>query len=160
MVNKVEIIERPNTLIGKVTYGNDGVDAALLEKVDNELTQMAGEYVGWATDDLKKLQTLYDSLEAMPEELRKDAMPELFNVAHDMRGQGGSFGYPLVSSIANLLCNFIEKRQAFGAQEMTAIKLHLDALRMVISARMQGPGGNAGSNLLAGLAGVLNKIQK
>ena len=67
-------------------------------------------------------------------------MNGVFQVSHDIKGQGGSFGYDLMTAIGNELCRFIEKADKVGAGEIAAIKLHIDALKMVIAQDLKGTG--------------------
>ena len=38
---------------------------------------------------------------------RKAEAEQVFQIAHDIKGQGGSFGYDLMTLIANELCRLI-----------------------------------------------------
>jgi len=158
MAAVAEIIEAPNPLKMKVSYGPDGVDTAMLEKAEALIANLQGDFVVWVQDDLKKLQQHYDAAAALPVAERNQAMQEVFGVLHDMKGQGGSFGYPLVTSIANTLCRFMETRTAFGPHEMEAILLHINALRLVVADRLSGDGGTKGDKLLKGLDLVIQKF--
>src|SRR3546814_19092568 len=72
---------------------------------------------------------------------RDAALQDVHRVAHDMRGQGGSFGYPLVTRIAASLCRFVEMRgKDAGEAEMVVLRHHLAALRDVIGRRAEGEG--------------------
>ena len=158
MVAVAEIIEVPNPLKGKVSYGPDGVDAAMLEKAEAMIANLQGDFVVWVQEDLKKLQMHFDKASAQPPEDRAHAMQEVFGVLHDMKGQGGSFGFPLVTHIANTLCRFMETRTGFGPTEMSAVGLHINALRLVVAERLSGDGGMKGEKLIKGLELVLQKF--
>ncbi len=158
MVAVAEIIDVPNPLKGKVSYGPDGVDASMLEKAEALIANLQGDFVVWVQEDLKKLQQHYNTAAALPVEERAHAMKEVFGVAHDMKGQGGSFGFPLVTSIANNLCRFMETRTSFGQAETEAILLHISALKLVVAERLSGDGGIKGEKLLKGLELVLQKF--
>jgi hypothetical protein len=158
MASVAEIIDVPNPLKGKVSYGPDGVDAATLEKAEALIANLQGDFVVWVQDDLKRLQQYYDTAAGQPVEERAHAMKEVFGVLHDMKGQGGSFGFPLVTSIANQLCRFMETRTAFGPGEMEAISLCINAIRLVLAERMSGDGGPKGEKLLKGIELVIQKF--
>jgi hypothetical protein len=158
MVAVAEIIEVPNPLKMKVSYGPDGVDAAMLEKAEALIANLQGDFVVWVQEDLKKLQAHFDAANAQPEAERAQAMKEVFGVLHDMKGQGGSFGYPLVTTIANTLCRFMESITSYGPQEMQAILLHVNTLRLIVAERLSGDGGTKGEKLVKGLELVLQKF--
>jgi hypothetical protein len=158
MVAVAEIIEVPNTLKLKVSYGPDGVDAAMLEKAEALMANFQGDFVVWVQEDLKKLQQHFDAAAALPVEERGHAMKEVFGVLHNMKGQGGSFGFPLITSLANMLCRFMEKATTFGQPEMEAVNVCVNAIRLVVAERLAGDGGTKGEKLIKGIELVIQKF--
>lgn len=160
MVAVAEIIEVPNTLKMKVTYGPDGVDAAMLERAEALMANLQGDFVVWVQEDLKKLQQYFDAAIALPVEERDHAVKEVFGVLHNMKGQGGSFGYALVTQIANILCRFMETRTTFAQAEMDTVALCVNAIRLVVAERMSGDGGTKGEKLIKGIELVIQKFSQ
>ncbi|MBY0431428.1 MAG: phosphorelay protein [Rhodospirillales bacterium] len=155
--DKAEFIHPPNTLKSKVSYGPDGVDMDMLEKAEAVIANLQGSYLEWVQEDLTKLQALYSEA-AADESRRPEVFRKIFGISHDVKGQGGSFGYNLMTIIGNQLCRFIEGSKATGTSEMEVIKLHIDAMRLVIGQRLEGDGGKIGDNLVRGLQAVVSKI--
>ena len=114
-------------------------------------------YLEWVVEDLKKIEAAYSNLESAGSD-RKEEMNAVFQVAHDIKGQGGSFGYDLMTVIANELCRLIEKADKVGTGEVQAIKLHIDALKLVIAEDLKGTGGKEGEKMLAGLQKICDKL--
>ncbi len=110
-------------------------------------------------EDLKRIDEAYAALKAASGE-RKDELEEVFGVAHDMKGQGGSFGYDLITAIGNQLCRLIEKLEKAGDAEVNAIRVHIDAMKLVIAQKIKGDGGKAGDQILFGLEKVAEKLLK
>ena len=52
----------------------------------------------------------------------------------------------------------IEKIDTSGPGEIEAIKVHIDAMKLVIGEDMKGQGGKAGEEMLAGLQKVCDKL--
>ena len=158
MVAVAEIIEVPNTLKLKVSYGPYGVDAAMLEKAEALIANLQGDFVVWVQEDLKKLQQHFDAAMALPVEERGHAMKEVFGVLHNMKGQGGSFGFPLVTQLANMLCRFMETRTSFAQAEMETVLVCMNAIRLVVAERLSGDGGTKGEKLIKGIELVIQKF--
>ncbi|WP_142848580.1 Hpt domain-containing protein [Telmatospirillum sp. J64-1] len=157
-----EIIRPPNTLKSKVTYGPGGVDLDALEKAEAVIAGLKGSYLEWVQDDLVKLQEVYDRALAGQGDPR-DNLREIFRIAHDIKGQGGSFDYHLMTQVGNHLCRFIEAAEELvvtGKSELAVVKVHLDALRLIIAERREGDGGAEGQKMVAGLALVVEKYLK
>lgn len=154
-----EIITPPNTLKNKVSFSPNGVDLDMLEKAEQIIASLQGNYLEWVVEDLNKLQAHYDRAMADPGN-RAQAVADIFHVAHDVKGQGGSFGYHLMTAIGNQLCRFVENLPEAGPAELDVIKLHIDAMRLIIAERLEGTGGTAGERMVAGLQAVIAKVSK
>ncbi len=157
--SKPEFIQPPNTLKDKVSITSNGVDLEALEQAELLIAGMQDSYLEWVEDDLKKITELYQQAVAEVDN-RTKLFGDIFSVSHDVKGQGGSFNYPLMTMIGNLLCRFLERREGEPKEShMAIIKVHIDAMRLVISRRMEGDGGRTGDNLIRGLNAAVEKIQ-
>lgn len=158
--NKPEFIQPPSSLKDKVAITSNGVDLDALEQAEQLIAGMQDSYLEWVEEDLKKLATLYAQAQKETGS-RQPVFKDIFSVAHDVKGQGGSFNYPLMTIIGNLLCRFLERLEGQEPKEshMAIVKVHIDAMRLVISQRMEGEGGKVGDNLIRGLNAALSKIQ-
>jgi len=158
--DEIEIINPPNTLKNKVREGGPGaVDLATLERAEKAIAEMSDSYLEWVEEDLKRMDVAYKNLENA-EEPRKEEAEAVFQIAHDVKGQGGSFGYDLMTVIGNELCRLIERTESFGSAEVQAIKVHVDALKIVIQTGMKGDGGANGQALVDGIRKVGDKLYK
>ncbi len=158
--NDLQIINPPNTLRSKVGTGGPGaVDLKTLERAEAVIAEMADDYLKWAEDDLVKLEEAFASLAAGSGDAKAN-IDRVYHICHDMKGQGGSFGYTLMTAIGTLLCRYLEKLEAAGPEDHEVVRLHLDAMKLVIAQRMTGDGGQAGDALLVGLQQVAEKCGK
>ncbi len=156
--DKLEVINPPNTLKQKVGTGGPGaVDLEALQRAEEVITGMTGSYLNWVAEDLKKIDKAYSKL-ANAQGDGKAEMEGIFQVSHDIKGQGGSFGYDLMTAIGNELCRLIEKIDTPGPGEIEAIKVHVDAMKLVIGEDMKGQGGKTGEKMLSGLQQVCDKL--
>ena len=156
--DKLEVINPPNTLKQKVGTGGPGaVDLEALERAEEVIVGMTDSYLNWVAEDLKKIDEAYAKLVAATGD-RKKEIDAVFQVSHDIKGQGGSFGYDLMTALGNELCRLIEKIDKVGSGEIEAIKLHIDSMKLVIGEDMKGTGGKTGEKMLAGLQQVCDKI--
>ena len=158
MAKEAEIINAPNQLKNKVSVGGPGaVDADVLARAEMVITEMADQYLDWVKVDLEKLQAAYADLAAAGPGA-KDEVTRVFEVAHDMKGQGGSFGYDLITIIGNQVCRIIERSDTIGAAEIEAIGVHVNTMKLVITEEMKGDGGDSGKKILLGLEKVYEKV--
>ncbi|GAB6053164.1 hypothetical protein JCM17960_19840 [Magnetospira thiophila] len=159
---KGEIIQPPNLLKNKVgpPGAGGGVDAATLAKAEMAIAELADDYMDWVQADLDSLQDAFDQLSHGNEEEQDDALKRIFGVAHDMKGQGGSFNYPLITQVCYQLCRFLENLDHPNEKEMEVIQLHINAVQLIILNQMTGDGGKSGESLVNGLEMVLRKVRR
>ena len=156
--DKLEIINLPNNLKKKVGTGGSGaVYLKTLERAEQVIADMTDSYLDWVAEDLKKIGQADAKLEVATGD-RKEEMEAVFEISHDIKGQGGTFVCGLMTAIATELCRLIEKAEKIGDEEVEVVKLHIAALKLVIDEDMKGQGGKAGEKMLAGLQQVCDKL--
>jgi chemotaxis protein histidine kinase CheA len=97
--DELEIINPPNTLKSKVKKGGPGaINSAMLEKAEQVLANLADSYLNWVQQDLKNISAAFDEMKSGKGDQKK-VLDTIFRISHDMKGQGGSFGYNLVTSV-------------------------------------------------------------
>lgn len=153
----VKIIVPPNSIAKKVTRGGFGaVDAAALKRAEEAIQNMGDDYLSWVEKDLARMLAAYERLQNGEDP--KPILEELFKVAHDIKGQGGSFGFDLMTQLGNQLCRLIDAMDGFGPREKMAIELHIDAMRNVVHQRIKGAGREQDAAVLEGLQSLVNKL--
>lgn len=154
----VQVIKPPDTLSSKVTKGGPGaVDLAAIERAESVIAGMANDYLDWVEEDLVKITRALKDLKENRDDC-EERLDKIFQVSHDMKGQGGSFGYGLMTILGNDLCRFIEDKKTASDIDIEVIDLYIGTMQIVISKRMSGDGGPEGNKVLTGLAAVVSKI--
>ena len=155
-------VEVPNLLRNKVkTTGKNLVNLDMLDKAEDVLAGMAQEYLEWANRDLIILQYAYEDL-CEGDGDRKEYLDQVFSISHDMKGQGGTFGYDLVTLVGNYLCRLIENYDNTVSDKRLndAVGIHVDALHLIISSNIRGDGGEQGKSILSGIEIIGKKLIK
>jgi len=155
---QAQVINPPQTLQNKVEKGGPGaVDLEALAKAEEVIANLADDYIDWVREDLVRLEAAYDQFKSGEGDVAAN-LENVFQIAHDMKGQGGSFGYDLMTAIGDHLCRLVEKMDTAGPREQMMIRVHIDAMRVVITKELKGDGGNEGRQLLMGLTLVGDKV--
>lgn len=158
----VVYFEFVNRLAGKVGGLANGaeipkIDLDILKTIEEKIVDMAGDYATWIADEILKLgNALYDLKD--PSKNLRQTIATINRGAHEMRGQGGIFGYPLITEISKSL--FLSTQRHFNAlsdNEFELIKAHIDAIKVVIHEKVEGDGGETGRSLLNGLQAAIKK---
>lgn len=82
---------------------------------------------------------------------RAGGFQTLYRLAHDMKGQGGTFGFPLLTLIGEALCRLTADRCDASEGELSVLAAHLEAARHIIAERIEGDGGAEGDRLMRDL---------
>jgi signal transduction histidine kinase/CheY-like chemotaxis protein/HPt (histidine-containing phosphotransfer) domain-containing protein len=72
-------------------------------------------------------------------------------LAHSIKGGGGSFGFDLITTIATNANQILNDNENFTAEDIDLLNNHAKALELVYRKKMSGNGGKAGRILLHGL---------
>ncbi len=160
--DRIQFINPPPTLNAKVSIGGPGaVNQTVLARAEAVIADLSGDYMEWAQEDLRQIQEAIDSIDPnSDEEQRKKVLNRVFAISHDIKGQGGSFGYDLMTIIGNDLCRFSETIETLKSSDVEVIRLHVDTMKRVIADDIQGDGGKEGEMVLSGLAAVVEKVTR
>ena len=100
------MIQAPNTLRLKVGGRLGAIDPAAIAKAEAALKSLSGNFAEWLADEVAKLDAARQRVRA--EGLTAEAAENLYLRAHDLKGLGATYEYPLVTRIAGSLCKLID----------------------------------------------------
>lgn len=134
MSNPPQVIRPPNPLRAKVG-GFGGIDADAIAKAEAALKAMSAQFGQWLNDEIVKLDQAQADIRA------KGYTPEtaeaLYFRAHDLKGLGATYQYPLVTRIAGSLCRMMDDTDKRMQAPMAILDAHIDAIRAVVRDEIQ-----------------------
>jgi len=129
----------------------DATMATALARAEKAVANLAQDYATWALADVAKARAALAAANDDPAG-RGQHVEALFRVGHDLKGQGTSFGFPLVTKIGHSLCALTRDRaRSYESRHLDLAKAHLDALDLILSKGIKGEGGKVGAELVAKL---------
>lgn len=128
-----------------------GTDAEILAQAERCLQQLAPEYERRVAQDLARLKVTFESLWHELDS-RGDGAAAMHKIAHDMKGQGTTFGYALITEVAESLCRYLNTLPP-DQQSAEVIDRHLMALDAVLVGHLKGDGAEIGQSIRRLLAG-------
>jgi hypothetical protein len=150
-----EIIEAPNPLRDKVRISDSGDASALFDAADQAIAEQSMHFIDNIGEDYAGLRKAIETGIGDPAQ-RVDALKRIYGVAHNLKGQGKSFGYDMISKIGASLCDFLNKQaHDTGDRAMEIVKAHIDAVGVVVKYRLESDGGPLGRKLVARLQGLV-----
>lgn len=124
-----EVITPPHELRKAVSVvADDGDDP--IARAEAALTQLSGEFGGW-------MQSETERLEAARQEIKRAGFTEnthreLFRIAHDIKGEAATFGYPAVAGVADSLCRLLEHTPEVKRIPIALVDQHVNAVRAIV----------------------------
>ena len=105
-------------------------------RAEKTLEAMSGSFEQWLDADIAKLHAA--RLGASAAGWTNAAIDALWRAAHDLKGMGGTYGYPIVTQIAASLCRLTETDagKAAARANPTLVDAHVDGLRAAVRDRI------------------------
>ena len=130
MSNSAQVIRPPNTLRMKVGGGFGGIDASAIAKAEAALQAMSAQFGQWLNDELVKLDAAHAAVRAQG--MTGETGDNLYCRAHDLKGLGATYQYPLVTRLAGSLCKLLDDASKRAAAPMVLVDAHVDAIKAVV----------------------------
>lgn len=126
----IEIINPPNMLKVKVGGRIAAADPAAIARAEAALEEIKHEFSGWLAEEVTKLEEML--VQVQKDGLDSDAGDALFTVAHDLRGLGSTYDYPLVTRMAASLSRLVETPEKRAGVPVSLVEAHVGAIRAAL----------------------------
>ena len=151
------IIHPPNRIAAKVRKRPSESPDLRIERAERVITRLAGEFV-------ETLATEIESLEELARSYRKDRSPEVLGDLsariHNIRGQGTTFGYPLITEICKSFGNYLQDLPEDVSASIDVVSHHVAAMRAIYRGAVINADDEAGIAVLSALHALVSKERK
>jgi hypothetical protein len=130
-----QVIPAPNALRLKVGGKLGGIDPAAIAKAEAALKSLSGNFAEWLNDEVAKLEAARQRVRH--DGLTPDASENLYLRAHDLKGLGATYEYPLVTRIAGSLCKLIDDPAKRAEAPLFLVDAHIDAIKAAVRGGIQ-----------------------
>ena len=120
-----QVIPASNTL--RLRVGGRGIDPAAIAKAEAALKSLSGNFAQWLQDEIAKLEAARQRVKS--EGVTPESMEQLYMRAHDLKGLGTTYEFPLITRIAAALCRLIDDKDKRAHAPMALIDAHIDAIK-------------------------------
>ncbi len=135
MNNPAQVIRPPNTLRMKVGGGFGGINAEAIAKAEEALKAMSAQFGQWLQDEITKLEAAQAAIRTQG--LNITTAEGLYFRAHDLKGLGSTYQYPLVTRLAGSLCKLLDDPARRADAPVHLLDAHIDAIRAVVRDQIQ-----------------------
>lgn len=131
------------------------LDDAQIESVAAALEELAEDMGDWIKTDLSRLFAARNAF--LDNSGSRECIETLHRAAHDLKGLGQTYGFPIVSVIADTLCKAILRAAEAGTLPEDVVNAHVDALRAVVDLDLRETDSGPATELLRGLNRLVEK---
>lgn len=129
MSNPAQVIRPPNTLKLKVG-GFGGIDAGALAKAEEALKSMSAQFGQWLNDEIVKMDKAQADIRSQG--YNAQTAEQLYFRAHDLKGLGTTYQFPLVTRLAGSLCKMMDDPEKRLKAPLVLLDAHIDAIRACV----------------------------
>jgi Hpt domain len=137
----------PNVLKAKVEAAG-GFDPSAVKRAELAMEELREEFAGWIAIDVTHL---VEARDAFNKSRGAGTLGALYRAAHDLRGQGATFDFPLVARMAASLCQLTDVEGDGKEIPMPLIDAHVDAIRVVVRQAIKDKSNKTASVLVVEL---------
>ena len=143
--------EAPKRLFSKCG-GALNVDPVKLAQAQDEADSMHESFADWVQADFTKLEKAYRIVaDSSDRNVQANALQAMSRISHELRGQGGVFGYQLVTAVSESLFRLSNNITGIPPDALKLIRTHIDLLKAIIREDVSGDGGALGPELMSSL---------
>ena len=157
MSNPAQIFTPPNTLRMKVGGGFGGIDAGAIAKAEEALKAMSAQFGLWLQDEIVKLDAAQAAIRAQG--LTQETAEGLYFRAHDLKGLGSTYQYPIVTRMAGSLCKLLDDPAKRTEAPIVLLDAHIDAIKAVVRDEIQTDEHPVGRELAETLEARVAELQ-
>ncbi|WP_417471202.1 Hpt domain-containing protein [Maricaulis sp.] len=126
----VEMIAAPNMLQIKVGGPIGAADLHLIEKAENALNDMRSDFALWLEDEVVKLEE--SAAIVRKAGLKGQEGEDLFIRAHDLRGLGSTYEFPIITRLASSMTKIIDMPEKRQVAPVALVLAHVNAIRAAL----------------------------
>jgi hypothetical protein len=106
------------------------IDPSAIAKAEAALKSLSSNFAQWLQDEVVKLDGARERVRI--EGVSAETMESLYLRAHDLKGLGTTYEFPLITRIAASLCKLIDDKEKRLTAPMPLIDAHIDAIKAAV----------------------------
>ncbi|MEM8799226.1 MAG: Hpt domain-containing protein [Pseudomonadota bacterium] len=118
---------------------------------DEELVQ---SYIDWTEQSLTELSSHHQALSVNPSDTK--LQHAIYSIAHNIKGMGSSFGFPLMTDAGASLCRYIKTLPPRPANTQV-IEAHMKCFEAILTHRIRGTCHGKGEQLITRLRTLVDR---
>lgn len=131
--------------------GLPDLDSEALARAEAAVAALTADYLRWARADMEALAAALAALHRAGPGEWAEAVARVHAIAHNIKGQGATFGYPLMTRLGQALCAVLADSLDAGTAGLARLDALAAAMAEIVASGLSGDGGARGRDLLHSL---------
>ncbi|RYF99386.1 MAG: Hpt domain-containing protein [Caulobacteraceae bacterium] len=123
-------VTQPPSLRLKLGGRFGAIDPSAIAKAEAALKSLSGNFTQWLNDEVVKLDAARQRVR--DEGVNVETMETLYLRAHDLKGLGTTYEFPLITRIGASLCRLIDDKDKRLTVSMALVDAHIDGIKAVV----------------------------
>ena len=133
-----------------------GLDAAAIARAEAALKSLSSNFDAWMKDELAKLEAARDRIRA--EGFTTETAENLYFRAHDLKGLGTTYEFPLVTRMAASLCRILHDPAERLSAPLKVVDAHIDAIGTAVRSEIRTEADPVGRAMAEELEGQVSRL--
>ena len=152
-----QVFQVPNLLRLKVGGNGAPMDNNVIARAEAALKSLSGQFAQWLQDEIDKLDAARADIAAQG--MNTETAEALYLRAHDLKGLGTTYEFPLVTRIARSLCQLLDQPQSRGEAPLFLADAHIHAIKAAVRDNIRDASHPIGKILVEELEGRVKAHQ-
>ena len=123
-------VTQPPSLRLKLGGRFGAIDPSAIAKAEAALKSLSGNFTQWLNDEVVKLDAARQRVR--DEGVNVETMETLYLRAHDLKGLGTTYEFPLITRIGASLCRLIDDKDKRLSVSMPLVDAHIDGIKAAV----------------------------
>ena len=121
----------------------------LAKQAEEAMADLARTFPAIATSSVQDIKlALAEAMGTFDQERTSIIKTKLYPKVHDLKGQGATFGYPLITDVGAHLCKFLMSKKSYSPSDLQQIKREVQTIETILWKKLKGDGGAKGAAIL------------
>jgi hypothetical protein len=129
-VSQQNPVIQPPSLRLKVGGRFGAIDPSAIAKAEAALKSLSGNFAQWLSEEVVKLDAARQLVR--DQGVTAETMETLYLRAHDLKGLGTTYEFPLITRIGASLCRLIDDKDKRLTVPLQLVDAHIDAIKAAV----------------------------
>jgi chemotaxis protein histidine kinase CheA len=150
--------QAPNALRDRVGSRFGRIDPEAIARAEAALKGLSSQFGQWLEDEVSKLEAARVAIR--DKGVNQATVDQLYTHAHDLKGLGSTYEFPIITQIAGSLCRLLGEADTRLQAPLYLVDAHINAIRASVRDNIKTTEDPIGRGLAEALSGQVDQHLK